>query len=104
MVNRCLAPNVAGCRSATTSLSGTHSGRGCQRNQRGGRIGGIQGQVWFDKGEVLSLMLECDGALDAFDQVRFYEAGSAPIVTRAQRRIDDIRIGRGLAQLRGRCG
>jgi tetratricopeptide (TPR) repeat protein len=65
---------------------------------------GIQGQVWFDKGEVLSLMLECDGALDAFDQVRFYEAGSAPIVTRAQRRIDDIRIGRGLAQLRGRCG
>jgi tetratricopeptide (TPR) repeat protein len=65
---------------------------------------GIQGQVWYDKGEVLSLMLDCDGALDAFNQVRLYEAGSAPIVNRAQERIDQIRIGRGLAQLRGRCG
>jgi tetratricopeptide (TPR) repeat protein len=65
---------------------------------------GIQGQVWYEKGEVLSRMLDCDGALDAFDQVRFYESGSAPIVNRAQERIDQIRIGRGLAQLRGRCG
>jgi hypothetical protein len=64
----------------------------------------VQGQAWFDRGEIQSLLGDCSGALDSFNQVKFYESSSSPMVTRAERRILDIQVGRGLVELRGRCG
>ncbi|MBW3535999.1 MAG: tetratricopeptide repeat protein [Gemmatimonadetes bacterium] len=64
----------------------------------------VQGQAWFEKGEILSEMAQCDAALEAFRQVRMAESsGSGALVTRAEERIDEIRFGRGLAGIRGRC-
>jgi tetratricopeptide (TPR) repeat protein len=64
----------------------------------------VQGQAWFDRGEIQSLLGDCSGALDSFNQVKFYESSSSPMVTRAERRTLDIQVGRGLVELRGRCG
>jgi tetratricopeptide (TPR) repeat protein len=64
----------------------------------------LQGQAWFDRGEILSELGDCPGALESFAQVRFYESGTSPIVVRAQKRIEEVTIGQGLVQIRGRCG
>jgi len=63
----------------------------------------IQGQAWFEKGEILVEMGECEAAMDAYSQVRYADqAGS--LIDRAQDRFDEIRFGRGLEHLRdGRC-
>lgn len=63
----------------------------------------IQAQAWFEKGEILAEMGECEAAMEAYAQVRYADqAGS--LVDRAQDRFDEIRFGRGLEHLRdGRC-
>jgi tetratricopeptide (TPR) repeat protein len=63
----------------------------------------IQAQAWFEKGEILVDMGECDAAMEAYAQVRYADqAGS--LIDRAQDRFDEIRFGRGLEHLRdGRC-
>ncbi len=67
----------------------------------------IQGQAWFERGEILALLGECNGAMESFAQVRYAEpGGTGPLVTRAQARFDEIRFGRGLEGFRraGGCG
>jgi tetratricopeptide (TPR) repeat protein len=63
----------------------------------------IQAQAWFEKGEILSEMNQCEAAMEAYAQVRYADqAGS--LIERAQSRFDEIRFGRGLEHLReGRC-
>lgn len=63
----------------------------------------IQAQAWFEKGEILAEMGECELSMDAYAQVRYADqAGS--LVRRAQQAFDQIRFGRGLEPLRdGRC-
>jgi len=63
----------------------------------------ILAQAFFEKGEILSEMGECDAAMEAYSQVRYADqAGS--LIDRAQDRFDEIRFGRGLEHLRdGRC-
>ena len=63
----------------------------------------IQSQAWFEKGEILAELGECEAAMEAYSQVRYADqAGS--LVDRAQSRFDEIRFGRGLEHLRdGRC-
>lgn len=63
----------------------------------------IQAQAWFEKGEILVEMGQCDAAMEAYAQVRYADqAGS--LIDRAQDRFDEIRFGRGLEHLRnGRC-
>jgi tetratricopeptide (TPR) repeat protein len=63
----------------------------------------IQAQAWFEKGEVLAELGECEAAMEAYAQVRYADqAGS--LIDRAQDRFDEIRFGRGLEHLRdGRC-
>ena len=63
----------------------------------------IQAQAWFEKGEILSELGDCQGAMEAYAQVRYADqAGS--FVDRAQSAFDQIRFGRGLEHLRdGRC-
>ena len=63
----------------------------------------IQAAAWFEKGEILSDMGECEAAMEAYAQVRYADQGGS-IVDRAQDRFDEIRFGRGLESLRGgRC-
>lgn len=63
----------------------------------------IVGQAWFEKGEILSELGECEAAMEAFSQVRYADASGA-LVDRAQDRFDELRFGRGLEGLRdGRC-
>jgi tetratricopeptide (TPR) repeat protein len=64
----------------------------------------VQGQMWFEKGEVLSALGDCEGSLEAFSQVRFYESPASRLIVTAQQRVDQVRIGRDLVTLRGRCG
>jgi tetratricopeptide (TPR) repeat protein len=63
----------------------------------------IQAQAWFEKGEILAEMGQCDLAMEAYAQVRYADqAGS--LIDRAQDAFDEIRFGRGLEHLReGRC-
>ena len=63
----------------------------------------IQAQAWFEKGEILAEMGECEASMEAYSQVRYADqAGS--LVDRAQAAFDEIRFGRGLEHLRqGRC-
>jgi tetratricopeptide (TPR) repeat protein len=63
----------------------------------------IQARAWFEKGEILAEMGECELSMDAYAQVRYADqAGS--LVQRAQYAFDQIRFGRGLEHLRdGRC-
>ncbi len=63
----------------------------------------IQAQAWFEKGEILAEMGECELSMDAYAQVRYTDKGVS-LVERAQRALDQIRFGRGLEHLRdGRC-
>jgi tetratricopeptide (TPR) repeat protein len=63
----------------------------------------IQAQAWFEKGEILAELGDCQGAMEAYAQVRYADqAGS--LIERAQSRFDEIRFGTGLEHLReGRC-
>jgi tetratricopeptide (TPR) repeat protein len=63
----------------------------------------IQAQAWFDKGEILSDLGDCSGAMDAYAKVRSADNPGA-LAGRAQSRFDAIRFGRGLESYRGgRC-
>ncbi len=63
----------------------------------------IQAQAWFEKGEILSDLGQCEAAMNAYRQVRFSDASGA-LSDRAQDRFDEIRFGRGLDSLRtGAC-
>jgi tetratricopeptide (TPR) repeat protein len=64
----------------------------------------VQGQVWFEKGEILSAKGDCNGAMEAFSQVRFYETPTSRLIVTAEQRADQVRIGRDLVAIRGRCG
>lgn len=63
----------------------------------------IQAQAWFEKGEILAELGQCQEAMEAYAQVRYADqAGS--LIDRAQSRFDQIRFGVGLEHLRdGRC-
>ena len=66
----------------------------------------MQGQAWFERGEVLAALGECDAAMESFAQVRYVEAATGgALVNRAQERFDLIKFGRGLDRFRGdgRC-
>lgn len=63
----------------------------------------IQAQAWFEKGEILAEMGECEAAMEAYAQVRYADQAGG-LIDRAQDRFDEIRFGRGLEHLRdGRC-
>lgn len=63
----------------------------------------IQAQAWFDKGEILSDLGDCSGAMDAYAEVRTADNPGA-LLDRAQSRYDELRFGRGLEAFRGgRC-
>ncbi len=63
----------------------------------------IQAQAWFEKGEILAELGQCQEAMDAYSQVRFADQAGG-LIDRAQDRFDEIRFGRGLEHLRdGRC-
>jgi tetratricopeptide (TPR) repeat protein len=62
-------------------------------------------QTWFERGEILSQLGRCDEALDAYRRVRALEpTGTGALVRRAEERIDEVRFGRDLQGLTGRCG
>jgi tetratricopeptide (TPR) repeat protein len=66
----------------------------------------ILGLTWFERGEILAALGDCQGALDSFSQVRRVETSPNSAVTgRALERIDLLRFGRGLDRFReaGRC-
>lgn len=66
----------------------------------------IQGLAWFERGEILAVMGDCEGALDSFSRVRRVETSpNSAVSTRALERIDLLRFGRGLDRFRpsGRC-
>lgn len=63
----------------------------------------IQGQAWFEMGEILSELGRCEEAMEAYGRVRS-AAPAGALVERAQDRFDEIRFGRGLEGFRdGRC-
>jgi len=63
----------------------------------------IQAQAWFEKGDILSDLGDCSGAMDAYAQVRTAD-NPGSLLDRAQARFDEIRFGRGLESFRGgRC-
>jgi tetratricopeptide (TPR) repeat protein len=52
-------------------------------------------QTWFERGEILSEMGDCDAALDAYRRVRALDpSGTVALVRRAEERIDQLRFGR----------
>lgn len=51
-------------------------------------------QAWFERGEILSGLGECDAALAAYRRVRALDpAGTGALVRRADERIDELRFG-----------
>jgi hypothetical protein len=63
------------------------------------------GQTWFERGEILSSLGRCDEAVQSYQRVRALEpTGAGALVRRADERIDEVRFGRGLQELTGRCG
>jgi tetratricopeptide (TPR) repeat protein len=63
----------------------------------------LQAQAWFEKGEIMAELGDCQGAMEAYAQVRYADQAGA-LIDRAQSRFDEIRFGRGLEHLRdGRC-
>lgn len=60
----------------------------------------LMGQAWFEKGEILSRLDDCEGALAAFEQVREVEPSpNTGLSQRAQERYDLVKFGRGLERL-----
>lgn len=67
----------------------------------------LLGRAWFERGEILADLGECEDAIASFRQVEITEGPSGgALVTRARERLDDIRFGRGLRELRVKdpCG
>ena len=63
----------------------------------------LQAQAWFEKGEILAEMGDCEAAMEAYSQVRYADQAGA-LIDRAQSRFDEVYFGRGLEHLRdGRC-
>ncbi|MCH2460189.1 MAG: hypothetical protein MK239_03995 [Gemmatimonadetes bacterium] len=63
----------------------------------------IQAQAWFEKGEILSELGDCERAMESYMQVRYADQAD-PLIERSQSRFDEIRFGTGLEHLRdGRC-
>ena len=63
----------------------------------------IQAQAWFEKGEILSELGDCQRAMESYLQVRYADQAD-PLIERSQSRFDEIRFGTGLEHLRnGRC-
>jgi tetratricopeptide (TPR) repeat protein len=67
---------------------------------------GLMGQAWLERGEILSLLGDCEATLQAFLTVASFEGPNTQTLrVRAQRRYDEVLIGRGLVGIRGRgCG
>jgi tetratricopeptide (TPR) repeat protein len=63
-----------------------------------------QADAWFEKGEILNELGDCDAALQAYDQVRSTGSRTTQLVERARQRIEAVRASRGLVEIRGRCG
>ena len=62
-------------------------------------------QTWFERGEILSELGKCDEALAAYRRVRAFDpAGTGALLRRAEERIDELRFGRGMTEITGRCG
>jgi len=67
----------------------------------------VLARAWFERGEILSALGECDAAVESFAEVRFLEPSeNTALARRAQERLDQLRFGRGLSALRsgGGCG
>jgi tetratricopeptide (TPR) repeat protein len=67
----------------------------------------LLGRAWFERGEILAALGDCEGALEAFDRVRFAEpTPNTPVARRAAERYDQIYFGRGLRDYTstGSCG
>lgn len=67
----------------------------------------LLGQAWFERGEILAALGDCQGALDAFERVPEVEPSrDSALSRRAQERYDRIFFGRGLRDMRttGSCG
>jgi tetratricopeptide (TPR) repeat protein len=61
-------------------------------------------QVWFEKGEILSELGRCEEAIAAYRRVRQFDpAGTGALVRQAEERIDEVRFGTELREIRGRC-
>jgi tetratricopeptide (TPR) repeat protein len=61
-------------------------------------------QVWFEKGEIHSELGECEAAIAAYRRVRQFDpAGTSALVRQAEERIDEVRFGTELREIRGRC-
>ena len=64
----------------------------------------ILSQVWFERGEIMSEMGECDSAVEAYRMVRALDpASTGELVRRAEERIDELRFGLGSREVRYRC-
>src|SRR5690606_32205221 len=65
-----------------------------------------QAAAWYERGEILSAMGDCDGAIDSFAQVRYADLSTSSVLTRnAEQRIQTIRFTGSFAAIRGgRCG
>lgn len=67
----------------------------------------VLARAWFERGEILSALGECDAAMESFSEVRYLEPSeTTALARRAQERLDQLRFGRGLSSLtfRGGCG
>lgn len=61
----------------------------------------ILGEAWFERGEVLAALGDCEGATDSFRQVRVVEGASGgALVDRAQQRYNDITFSSSLRDFR----
>ena len=61
-------------------------------------------QVWFERGEILVEMGDCEGAVESYRMVRALDpASTGTLVRRAEERIDELRFGRTAQEARGRC-
>ena len=61
-------------------------------------------QVWFERGEILSELGQCDDAVEAYRRVRVLDpAGTGAQVRRSEERIDELRFGEGEREVGGPC-
>jgi tetratricopeptide (TPR) repeat protein len=64
----------------------------------------VMQQVWFERGEILSELGRCEEAIAAYRRVRQSDpAGTGSLVRQALDRIDEVRFGQELREIRGRC-